>query len=156
METLATPFTGHLASEQGGAFLQLRAKLEGTRAIIACDIGDKETALFYGQRQFSFQMQLAMGEGTRRLAHASYILGRVPMLAGNFAAAERNFDSCAHILRSLPNFNKLQLFHPLYGHGWNHYLQGKYSQALRYWVHALKDRVDASEFLGGDDGGDPQ
>ncbi|KAL2038928.1 hypothetical protein N7G274_008268 [Stereocaulon virgatum] len=49
---LATPFAGPLSSEQRRAFLQLRVELERTRAIIACDIGDRQTALFYCRRQF--------------------------------------------------------------------------------------------------------
>lgn len=60
-KALDTVFAGTLPLEQTRALLQLRTELEGTRAIIACDMGDQETALFNGQKQFSFQEQLVAG-----------------------------------------------------------------------------------------------
>ena len=60
-KALDTVSDGALPLEETRAFLQLRTELEGTRAIIACDMGDQETALFYGQKQFSLQEQLAAG-----------------------------------------------------------------------------------------------
>ena len=148
-KALDTVFAGALPLEQNRAFLQLRTELEGTRAIIACDMGDQETTLFYGQKQLSFQEQLAAGQKPEDLTHGCYVVGRVLILTGQYAAAGVYLGRGAEILRALPDFNKLRLFSSSYGRGWIHYLQAEYPQAVRYWEGALRDRVDA---FGEDDG----
>ena len=140
---LNTVFTAPIPLEQARAFLQLRTDLEGLRAAIACDIGDREIALFYGQKQFSFQEQLAAGQKTAEFAHTCFVSGRVLIMTGQYAVAGTTLGRGAEMLRSLPNFNKLRLFSLFYGRGWIHYLQGEYPQATRYFRKALKDRVEA-------------
>ena len=95
-------------------------------------MGDQETALFYGQKRFSFQEQLAAGQKTEDLAHACYVVGRVLIMTGQYAAAGVYLGRGAEILRALPDFNKLRLFSSPYGRGWIHFLQAKYPQNVRY------------------------